>query len=143
MLSNNKTKLDDVAFKGDRNLAAQYLAQNAAGNQQGARSVYDQAVAGQPQNSQISLYSQAVMAAKTANNTSDTLYFMEKLATIEQSYQAYGALADLYAAQHNTAGQREYLQKAVADLEKRAQASAAYQPLLTNYQQQLQKLGTS
>jgi hypothetical protein len=132
-----RTKLNDVAFRGDKDVAAQYMERIGVKDAAGAAKVYEQAAAHADKTKQAELYRGAITAARQAKQDDQVLQFSLKLAEIEPEYRIYAAIADLYAARHDSAHQIEYLQKTIDSINALPKDSLIYVNLLPRYQEKL------
>jgi hypothetical protein len=132
-----RTELDDVAFRGNKEVAAAYIERVRADDLEGALKVYEQAAASLDTNGKILLYRSAYTAAAQAEQTEHTLKFLLKLAELEPGYRIYGALADNYALRKDVVHEVEYRQKAVDAINALPHDSDVYTSLLSLYQDQL------
>lgn len=132
-----RTKLDDVAFRGDKDVAAQYMERISAKDTTGAARVYERAAADADKTKQAELYKNAITAARQAKQDEQVLQFSLKLAEVQPEYRIYAAIADLYAARQDSAHQIEYLQKTIDSINALPKDSLIYVNLLPLYQNKL------
>lgn len=135
-----REKLDEAAFRGDRDIAARYAEKVAANEPEAAYQLYTQEANKLTDTSEkIALYEQAVMIAYRTNRSDDAVRFSVTLSELNPDYRTFANLADLYDRQNDTVREREYLQKAIDQLETFPQSSSEYKELLPYYQSLLEK----
>lgn len=132
-----RTKLDEVAFRGDKDVAAQYMERINDKDAAGAAKVYEQAAANADKTKQAELYRSAITAARQAKQDEQVLQFSLKLAEVEPEYRVYAAIADIYAARKDSVHQIEYLQKTIDSISVLPKDSLIYLNLLPLYQDKL------
>lgn len=132
-----RAKLNDLAFRGDKDVAAQYMERIGAKDAAGAAKVYEQAAVDADKAKRAELYKSAITAARQAKQDEQVLQFSLKLAEVEPDYRIYAAIADLYAARKDSARQIEYLQKTIDSISALPKDSLVYVNLLPVYQDKL------
>lgn len=137
LIDAERAKLDDVSFRGDKDVAAQYMERIQAKDAAGAAKVYDQAAAVADKSKQAELYKSAITAARQHKQDDQILYFSLKLAEVEPDYRIYAAIADMYAARQDSVRQIEYLQKTIDSITALPKDSLIYVNLLPLYQDRL------
>ena len=134
-----REELDKVAFRGDRDVATQYLERIKANDPEGALQMYEQAATSKDTNGKILLYRSAFSAASQAKQADHRLKFLLILSDLEPGYRVYGALAELYASRNDTPREIEYWQKSVDAINGMPHDSEVYTSLLTIYQDNLKR----
>lgn len=135
-----REKLDEAAFRGDRDIAARYAEKVAANEPEAAYQLYTQEANKLTDTSEkIALYEQAVMIAYRTNRSDDAVRFSVTLSELNPDYRTFANLADLYDRQNDTVREKEYLQKAIDQLETFPQNSSEYKDLLPYYKSMLEK----
>lgn len=135
-----REKLDEAAFRGDRDIAARYAEKVAANEPEAAYQLYTQEANKLTDTSEkIALYEQAVMIAYRTNRSDDAVRFSVTLSELNPDYRTFANLADLYDRQNDTVREKEYLKKAISQLETFPQNSSEYKDLLPYYKSMLEK----
>jgi flagellar basal body-associated protein FliL len=144
IISDERKKLDEAAFRGDRDLAAQYAEATQANNHDAASQLYEQAISKTNDKAEkIALYEQAVGVASQAKQTEQALQFAIKLSELSDNHRASANVAYLYGLNKDSAHQKEYLQKAIDQLASLPTDSAEYTDFMAYYKDMLAKLGAN
>ncbi len=143
-LDTERTKLDDTAFRGDRDLAAEYMLHIQNGEPKKALDTYESAVQKAPDDkAKFALYNQAVTIAYRAKQTDQAIDFAIKASDIANNYRASSNVADLYGLKKDYENQKKYLQKALDQVETLPKDSEEYASMKAFYQDKLSKVGTN
>jgi flagellar basal body-associated protein FliL len=138
-----RKKLDETAFRGDRDLAAQYMESIQADDHDAAYQLYEQAAGKVGDKAEkIALYEQAVAIASQEKQSDQALRFAITLSELSDSHRASANVAYLYGLDKDVVHQKEYLQKAINQLATLPKDSAEYTSFMTYYQDMIVKLGT-
>lgn len=135
-----RKKLDETAFRGDRDMAARYMEKIANGETEAAYQLYAQeADKLTDADKKIALYEQAITIAHRAKQADDAVRFSQTLSELSPDYRTFANLADLYGEKNDTVHEKEYLQKAIDQLMTFPQGSSEYRELLPYYRSLLVK----
>lgn len=143
-VDDERKKLDDTAFRGDRDVAAQYIEKIQAKQLDGAYKIYESAAQNLTDNAQkIALYEQAVAIASRAKQADHALKYAESLSTLSGSHRASANVAYLYGQKKDYENQKKYLQQAINQLEALPKDSQEYSGMKAYYQDMLAKVGVN
>jgi tetratricopeptide (TPR) repeat protein len=139
-----RKKLDTAAFRGDRDIAAQYVERVQSNQQDAAYDLYESAAQKLTDTSaKIALYEQAVSIASRAKQTDAAIKYALSLSELSNTHRASANLAYLYGVNKDYANQKKYLQQALDQLEVLPKDSAEYTDMKTYYQDMLAKVGVN
>lgn len=137
-----RKKLDDTAFRGDRDVAAQYVAKIQDGQLDDAYDLYVSAAQKVADNTaKIALYEQAVAIASQAKQSDHAIKYAVALSDLANNYRASANVAYLYGVDKDYTNQKKYLQQAINQIEKLPQGSDEYRDMKAYYQTELSKVG--
>ena len=139
-----RSKLDDAAFRGDRDIAAEYTALSQANDLDAAYKIYVSAAQKLTENTaKIALYEQAVATASRAKQSDHAIQYAVILSDLANNYRASANAAYLYGANKDYENQKKYLQKAISQLESVPKESAEYNDMKAYYEGLLAKVGAN
>jgi hypothetical protein len=137
-----RKKLEETAFKGDRDVAAQYMEKLQGGETDAAYDVYK--VAAQKTDTdeaKIGIYEQAVAAASQANKPDQAIRYAILLSELSNTHRASANVAYLYRQSKDTVNEKKYLQQALDQLETSSKDTPEYVEFKTYYQGLLSQAG--
>lgn len=144
VVATERKKLDDTAFRGDRDLAAEYAANVQEEQLDAAYQVYESAAQkATDKTAKISLYEQAVTIAYRAKQSDHAIKYAIKASDLANNYRASANVADLYGLSKDYDNQKKYLQKALGQIEALPKDSVEYTTMKAYYQDRLSKVGVS
>lgn len=144
VVQSERKKLDDAAFRGDRDIAAQYMEKTQAEQSGAAYDVYEsEAKKLTDSAAKIALYEQAVSVASKAKRIDHAIKYAVTLSDLSNSHRASANVAYLYEQNKDYENQKKYLQQAIDQLEVLPKDSPEYTDMKAYYQSLLAKVGSS
>lgn len=144
VVQSERKKLDDAAFRGDRDIAAQYMEKTQAEQSGAAYDVYEsEAKKLTDSAAKIALYEQAVSVASKAKRIDHAIKYAVTLSDLSNSHRASANVAYLYGQNKDYENQKKYLQQAIDQLEVLPKDSPEYTDMKAYYQSLLAKVGGS
>lgn len=143
-VDDERKKLDDTAFRGDRDVAALYMEKIQAKQLDAAYKLYESAAQKLPDTAQkIALYEQAISIASQAKQADHALKYAETLSVLSGNHRASANVAYLYGQKKDYENQKKYLQQAIDQLETLPKDSQEYSGMKAYYQDMLAKAGAN
>jgi tetratricopeptide (TPR) repeat protein len=144
VVADERRNLDDDAFRGDRDLAAEYTTKLQDEQPEAAYDIYEAEAAKLTDNAaKIALYEQAVAIAHKANQPDQAIKFSITLSELANNARASANVAYLYGLKKDYTNQRKYLQQALDQVEALPKDTPEYVSMKAYYQEQLSKVGTN
>lgn len=138
-----RKKLEETSFKGDRDVAAQYMEKIRGGEVDAAYDIYKVAAQkADTDQAKIAIYEQAVAAASQANNTDQAIQYAILLSELSKTHRASANVAYLYRQNKDVANEKKYLQQALDQLEA-SKDIPEYAEFKSYYQGLLAQAGTN
>jgi tetratricopeptide (TPR) repeat protein len=143
-VANERTKLDDVAFRGDRDIAAQYMEKiNAKQFDAGYRLYESAAQQLTDKTAKVVLYEQAVTVSSRAKQVDHAIKYAVSLSELNNTHRSSANVAYLYGQKKDYENQKKYLQQAIDQLETLPKDSQEYTAMRAYYQGLLAKVGVN
>jgi flagellar basal body-associated protein FliL len=144
VVADERQKLDDAAFRGDRDLAAEYTAMIQENQPEAAYSLYEAAAKNSTDSTaKIALYEQGVVIATTMKQSDHAIKFAVALSDLANNDRASANVAYLYGLEKDYTNQKKYLQQALDQIETLPKDSPDYVSMKAYYQDMLAKVGTN
>ena len=143
-VADERNKLDEAAFRGDRDIAAQYIEMVQRKEFDKAYNLYESAAKKLTDSTaKVALYEQAVSVASRAKQMDHAAKYAATLSAVSDSHRASANAAYLYGQNKDYENQKKYLQQAIAQLETLPKDSQEYTSMKAYYEGLLSKVGTN
>lgn len=134
--------LNQQGYRGDTNLAVAYAHDVSQGDAAAAYSVYDTAINKQSNMDQkIALFQQAIASAVEKKQFDQALQYAIGLSKADNNYLNTLGIADIYKLKKDRAHEKEYVQKALNQLNSESHETPEYKTFAPPLEQRLAALG--
>jgi hypothetical protein len=144
VIARERVRLDDTSFRGDRELASQYLERIQANDDDAAYNLYQQRIdKATDAGLKSALAEQGVVVASLAKQADHAIRFSVLRTQLNDGHRVSANAADVYAENNDIANQKKYLQQAIDRLELLPNDSQEYKDFKVYYQQMMDKIGNN
>lgn len=134
-IEGERKKLEESSFRGDRDVAAQYMEKLQGGEADAAYAIYKSAAQKADTDvAKIAIYEQAIAAASQANQTDQAIRYAIMLSELSNAHRASANVAYLYRQNKDVANEKKYLQQALDQLEASSKDAPEYADFKPYYQ---------